>query len=109
MAKKPQKQQKSQPQKKQEVVKTQEKSEVTSTSKASTAELITKVAALLKQEGAVGYVCGVVGSDAKILPYVGAASIGDLLTIKYAIDKEISRLIDGQSSAKEAAATSSQQ
>lgn len=101
MAKKPQK-----PQKKQEVVKPlQEKT----TAKATTNELLVKVAALLKQEGAVGYVCGVVGSDAKILPYVGAASIGDLLTIKYVVEKEINRLIDGSSkTTSEASATSEQ-
>lgn len=68
---------------------------VQAASKATTGELVVKLADFFKKEGAVGYVCGVVGADAKILPYVGATSIGDLLTIKYVIDKEISRLIDG--------------
>jgi hypothetical protein len=101
MAKKTQKQQK-----KQETVKTSPQKTET---KATTNELLIKLASLLKQEGAVGYVCGVVGADAKILPYVGAASIGDLLTIKYVVEKEINRLIDSTTkTSSEAPAASAQ-
>jgi hypothetical protein len=77
--------------------------------KLTSAELIIKLKDFFKSEGAVGYICGVVGADSKILPYVGASSIGDLLTIKYVVDKEISRLIDGQPSKAEEAASSAQQ
>lgn len=78
-------------------------------SKATTGELVVKLADFLKKEGAVGYICGVVGSDAKILPYVGATSIGDLLTIKYVIEKEISRLIDGTTKSSSEVSAASEQ
>jgi hypothetical protein len=78
-------------------------------SKATTGELIVKLAEFFKKEGAVGYICGVVGSDAKILPYVGATSIGDLLTIKYVIEKEISRLIDGTTKTSSEVSAASEQ
>lgn len=74
--------------------------------KATSIQLLGKVTEVLKKEGAVGYVIGVVGSDSKILPWVGASSIGDLLTIKYVIEKEISRLIDGTSSTSAEAGSS---
>lgn len=92
-------------------VKSQVKKELTLIDAAtlSSADLVLKVAEILKKGGASGYICGVAGADSKVIPYVGASSIGDLLTIKYVIDKEISRLIDGQSSAKGDTAASTQQ
>jgi hypothetical protein len=78
-------------------------------SKATSVQILTKVTEILKKEGATGYVIGVVGSDSKILPWVGASSIGDLLTIKYVVEKEISRLIDGTSSSAEASSSPAQQ
>jgi hypothetical protein len=61
--------------------------------KATSAELVFKLIELLKKEGATGYICGVVGTDGKILPYIGANSIGDLLTIKYVVEQEVSKVI----------------
>jgi hypothetical protein len=76
---------------------------------ATSNELMAKITAILKEEGALGYIVGVVGSDSKILPYAGAGSIGDLLTIKYVVEKEISKLIDGTTkSSPEAPAASAQ-
>jgi hypothetical protein len=97
---------KAEPAKKQEVVEV--KSDKAS-GKATTSELIVKLADFFKKEGAVGYICGIVGADAKILPYAGASSIGDLLTIKYVIDKEISRLIDGTSKTTSEVSAASEQ
>ena len=93
--------------KKVEAKKVEAKKEVVVTDNKSTSiQILTKVTEVLKKEGAVGYVVGVVGSDAKILPWVGASSIGDLLTIKYVVEKEISRLIDGTSSSNAEASSS---
>jgi hypothetical protein len=84
-------------------------SQVEVSAKSTSAEIVVKIAALLKQEGANGYILGVAGSDSKIIPYAGAGSIGDLLTIKYVIEKEITRLIESSNSVNEGTAASTQQ
>lgn len=85
--------------------------EVTSTQveKATAAQLALKLSAFLKDEGATGFVFGIVGGDGRIVPFVGASSIGELLSIQYIIDKEITRLIDGTSATKEASGATTQQ
>jgi len=60
-------------------------------------ELVLKISEVLKKEGALGYACAIVGPDSRILPFAAAASVGDLLTIKYALEKEISKLIESTS------------
>jgi hypothetical protein len=77
--------------------------------KSTSAELVIKIAALLKEAKASGYILGVAGSDSKIIPYAGAGSIGDLLTIKYVVEKEITRLIESSNSVNEGTAASTQQ
>jgi hypothetical protein len=77
--------------------------------RATSKELLQKVADLLKDQGAAGYICGVVGSDAKILSYVGATSVGDLLTIKHVVDKEVFRVIDSSSNRQSEASAPSEQ
>lgn len=83
--------------------------QVEASAKSTSAEIVVRIAGILKQEGASGYILGVAGSDSKIIPYVGAGSIGDLLTIKYVIEKEITRLIESSNSVNEGTAASTQQ
>lgn len=64
----------------------------------SAVELVQKIAKSLQDDKATGFLFAVAGQDGKILPYASAGSIGDLLTLKYVIDKEITRLIDNQKS-----------
>ena len=83
--------------------------QVEAAAKLTSADLVIKIAALLKEAKASGYILGVAGADSKIIPYAGSGSIGDLLTIKYVVEKEISRLIEGSSSVNEGTAASAQQ
>lgn len=59
----------------------------------SSTEIVGKIHKLLVDDKASGYVIGVADSAGKIVPYAGAKSIGDLLTLKYSIEKEIEKLI----------------
>ena len=72
--------------------------------KLTSIEILQNVTNVLKDSESIGYIVGVAGYDGKILPYVSAASVGDLLTIKYVIEKEISRLLDKTYTTNEAKA-----
>ena len=60
----------------------------------SAGEIISSVVTEVNKLKVNGYVFSVADSTGKIIPFVSASSIGDLLTIKWAIDKEIERIID---------------
>ena len=65
------------------------------TTDATDAKIIAdQIIKILQETKAIGWIIGVADEAGKIVPHVGAGSVGDLLTIKYALDKEIGRLID---------------
>jgi hypothetical protein len=54
-----------------------------------------------------GFAYVVTGEDGQILPFCGAQSIGDLLTLKYVLEKEIARVVDSVAYPKKAQAEES--
>lgn len=65
----------------------------TQVAKPTTSELSKKVLEVLG-DNAAGFAFVVAGSDGLIVPHVGARSIGDLLTLKHVLKKELLRVVD---------------
>jgi len=56
-------------------------------------EALTEITEVLKKKELPGYVLAIAGKKGDMMPFVAASSLGELLTLKYLLDKEIDRVL----------------
>lgn len=57
-------------------------------------ELVSDLVSKLEEKKTMGHIIAVVDSSGRITPNISARSVGDLLTVKWVVEKEIDRLLN---------------
>lgn len=84
-----------------------EESEKTKSLKSN--EIVSVLISTLKDLNVTGYILSVADSEGSIVPFASANSVGNLLTMKWAIEKEIERIINNTKEKKGDSASPTQQ